>query len=416
MDNAVFPIEEPATWAKIRDQLATHNTWFPYFDTTLDEKIKAALSELDLTPLKYQPDNFDWLLTESGRLLERCLSYRREYMNREAEAVDSALTVAKYTSLNALQGEFSREKYAHLSDSLNLVLDHLNASLNEFAEGVEDPIAAGFKCQTDAEKAALLTDIESFANADANDRSVLLSEQQFYDALSARESEQGSALNHKERAERAFGLLVSDLMVAYEMCYASSFYLNSRLSIQDPVPLKSSIKLLDELVTWSRMVTRKLELALCDESNQVLSFKVDVPDAVFAIPGAEWSNLLTRVEVIPELQSCRIVSATLRYVRGDAPTGHGPFPPTARAILKAPPQILTGLAPYRPPSLYVGTVFQYRGTELPIFDRGCVLCNCSPFGDWEIKLSNFGTMGPLVKPKSVILYLEVAALVKRQIQ
>ena len=209
----------------------------------------------------------DWtaLLSSAGRLLDRCLAYRREYQDLQGavarQVLDYDLFEKQLGNLMAL------DEAAWQTELRRAEADAQRRAAEQFA--LSPGLGQGFEAL--ASGAAALADstvaAEEARRGHVRDRWAALVEHQA--KLKARHEEPGHVLNFAERARSVLGFLLEYFSEAAEKAVAVHNGLRDRdvmdEDLRDPVHEMAGDNPLDGLVSWVRHTSRNLEQRLLAE-------------------------------------------------------------------------------------------------------------------------------------------------------
>jgi hypothetical protein len=230
----------------------------------IQETIKAALQE----DPPYNPYLYEMLFSDVAKLLDRCLSYRRECADLEALAVRRALEFDLFEDLHKKQLQL--QTLLASTKALEKESEAFAAASNDFAPQAPEK---GFRTLYGRSVDALSEQRTVEMQKGDISKAVLLRSREHQLTLQSRHTTRGHALNYIERRARLIALLVQDIREAYQKARAAKAGLEAQLKITSepayPFPAlkedERDVDFLDAFVLWARSVAHNYEIATKDE-------------------------------------------------------------------------------------------------------------------------------------------------------
>lgn len=232
--------------------------WLEIFNEDLDKKIIGVMNKQPSRSdqLEYDRSDFDKHIVSVGKLLDNCLSYRREYMALQSSAFKQAseydLFEQQYETLRDL------EKASWLEGAREKEKSEHRLVASEFKKLGAD-LASGF-----AQAARALENISAAAKSDEAVRVALVDKRwkmlvDHQRMLMTRHTDKGHALNYPDRASRLWSLLEEDIAEAVRKAHVVRDGVRHTLGLTTTSFIKEE-KALDEFVRWCRHVLRRIEI------------------------------------------------------------------------------------------------------------------------------------------------------------
>lgn len=247
-----------ATWEEIKSALLPNYGFLSPFVPTVDkatiDRINELLNSGKLEQFRYEPLLVESLLADCSTLLDRCLAYRREAREFEAEAVRFAIEYEKTNELLDLEERLDKStSEQHL---LAAEAQLLGVAAEQFSEATD--LGPGFSMQTRSasDTASARSQIwESRIKILGERRAVL---RKWQEAYMARHKAPGTAHNYEERMSRLVQFLAEDLYEAHRKSDAL-FQGIRRIHGSEVLlpPLAEGV--LDELVSSVRRASRLMD-------------------------------------------------------------------------------------------------------------------------------------------------------------
>jgi hypothetical protein len=225
----VIPVK---TYLEVIKDLQPKHTWISSLADapSLDEKMSVALRKLiDETMFEYDPQQFEGLLDDVSRLLDKCLAYRREHDELVGNAIRQALEYELFNGQREVLEELDAASW--IRDISLIEAERHRRAVQRFDDDTKVPLAAGFSslAQAAADVSVAIADAEQVRQDRVHQRWALLADYQW--ALELRHSTPGHPLNFAERAERVEKYLLSDLVEAFAKATAAVAGTNAALGI-----------------------------------------------------------------------------------------------------------------------------------------------------------------------------------------
>ncbi len=256
--------------------------WLQPFDQTFDDRIADYLSDLlheHANP--YDPMPVEDLVSDVSAILNRCMLYRREIYDLEAQAVRQALDYELFTK------QWSILKDLDLADQIEKgrAIDQTTqkAASKEFSHAEDPGLAAGFSKLTEG---GAMVAAEAVAG-EQNRKNLVTQKYQllrdYQGALESRHISPGNALNFGERLERLLRFVRQDIRIAYLKVEAAEVGLVDVFGIARPAPKPDAPQLIDLLVNWARAASEDLAASTSRETvfERVFSLRVKVTEAEY---------------------------------------------------------------------------------------------------------------------------------------
>lgn len=263
----------PSTWSEVKNAIAMElpqtlpndpvTDWLKTFDKTFDQlSALAVCSAVDvnplgqpLTPLRYEPQLYEYLLRSAGGLLDRVSAYRREMGELEIAGVKAALDYLSFQKLFPILQDL--DENSSQGDRAQIMSAAQSSAAKAF-QAAQGPTNIGLTAQA----AGAASDSEMLANKEAErlhylrNRSALVKEAQI--ALFKRHTAAGSAHNYAQRYLRLQNLVVEDLQEAFSKAFSASLGLGKVLglsvfphsNLQTGIPAFTTADLMVRLPAW----------------------------------------------------------------------------------------------------------------------------------------------------------------------
>ena len=266
-------------------------------------------------PLSYDPIKYESLLADVRDLLDRCLTYRREYEELSATAIRQGL---EYQLFKAQQPAVQAlETAAWLADQRTSDAQAQATVAEKFGTSSGGTLEAGFQ-------SAALAAQSSAKLAAANERerqdlvagkwAVLVA---YQDSLEGRHTTTGHPLNYAERAARVRKFMMEDFRESVEKSLSIGTGVSWVHGVAPPPAWTTSVTPLDDLVSWVRGIIRELDRRSHSETKVIFNWFVPTnrigpwPNLYpLGAPGASHPVAQARVE---GWTSIRVRSVWLRF-------------------------------------------------------------------------------------------------------
>ena len=376
----------------------------PEAEPSIDHALQRVANEKLHREPRFDPYEIEALLRDVSKSLDKCLTYRREAQDIDAQAITHALDYQLFeeqrnvlTDLEVEAPMLERYRAEHAA--------HQSAA-KEFSNAKQtNDLAAGFFELSENSATA----VQALQGWQVSRRTLIeekwrLLAQNRADVLALHEME-GSSLHYKGRYKRILKYLVEDFGLAYEKAISASLGLKAVHGIDSPalptpatLPPGSSI--LDEMVYWAREILTQLDLRKFAETefeviislNQVNAFNNLPPTSTplgeaLKKDGEIAVDLTTYFEDFPvERLRCMAVGLSLNPKHGWTPASWGPlirstavvFPPAIENLFSA-----AGGEIRRAPILF-SNVHMSQPTMQPTLQTSRSIQNVDPRGEWRI--------------------------------
>ncbi|WP_143348625.1 hypothetical protein [Ensifer adhaerens] len=309
------------------------------FEHTIGFHISSKISEISNEIPRHDYVQVEFLLRDCSRVLERCLAYRREYLDLDARAVARAAELKLFRlqrpileaieSQGETQGVFEAENNGYISAETAFRSD-VSALGKGFAEAYSG-MKGTLQARRGLEESRLQLISQKWQNLAAHE-----------DSIEAKSATTGHSLNYGDRARRVREFLIDDVTEAFLKSKAVNAGLKYLFGTEDSLPAPHSPDgsvnedYLDELVDWCRRSVRNLETFTdrdidvryivpvigrrLSESN-AKQFVTTVTDAAYKSAFA--SNSTTNLEIDltnffpPQIKKLRLRSVGISVVRAD---------------------------------------------------------------------------------------------------
>lgn len=235
------------------------------FEYIRDAVVKVQGQEPPYNPYLYEP-----LFSDAGKLLDRCLAYRKEAFDLESQAVRRALEYQLFKEVKTDEEALN----AQLTDTSALKVGAAGqrAAASEFRKGTSadfHPFGTAADAGASASEAAAENQVLRLQTL--NSRLEKLANHQ--DLLESRHTTPGHSLNFMQRRERVLALLQQDVGEVFLKLRAARAGVALQLGLGDnpdyPFPKvqndESDVSFLDQLVLWLRDMLRRYELDTADD-------------------------------------------------------------------------------------------------------------------------------------------------------
>lgn len=258
-----FP--EMDTWRGAKAMLVQSREfdWLAGFE---EKELSDAVVYSALSGLVSQEPPFDIYQLEhniqtASATLDRCLTYRRELQELEAQAVQTAL------EYKLIEDQFASQLQLELAETVERqqAIQQEGQARASTRFKANDGLAAGFKVLAEAGARGATEAVEGERQRKNAVRSKWDAFQGYRDALIDRHRTPGHALNYQERAQRVRQYLIQDIVVAYGKCKAAGVGAKQILGIESAFPEVGPLGTLDRLVLYLRDLISSYELATQDE-------------------------------------------------------------------------------------------------------------------------------------------------------
>ncbi|MGX9431164.1 hypothetical protein [Bradyrhizobium sp. LeoA1S1] len=234
--------------------------WLPVLSdgaVTLDVLIDTVAEKARISANPYDPYRVEQLLGDVSRLLDRIFSYRKEGYDLDIAATTWALDYQLFK--DQLDGQIALEQLAYIGDQKKIERDAQEKARDAFGSS-GDPLGPGFK--EAAEGSRQSSEVALMGEEDRRDKVQAkwnrLSQHQ--DDLQARHAMPGGSLNFGDRLNRLQKLLSEDVFECHQKAIAANLGLKAVYDIDEPLPAPGVLSFLDDLLSWTRKVLRRLEI------------------------------------------------------------------------------------------------------------------------------------------------------------
>lgn len=260
---------------RVRAVLASYS-WlgFALTDKSTDDLFVDELRDYNSQqrPLSYDPVKYESLLADVSDLLDRCLTYRREYEELSATAIRQGL---EYQLFKAQQPAVQAlEMAAWLADQRSSDAQAQAKVAEKFSATSGGALEMGFQsaalaAQSSAELAA--ANERERQNLVAGKWAVLVA---YQDSLEDRHTTKGHPLNYAERAARVRKFMMEDFREAVEKSFSIGAGVSWVHGVAPPPAWTTSAIPLDDLVSWVRGIIRELDRRSHSETKVIFSWSV----------------------------------------------------------------------------------------------------------------------------------------------
>lgn len=385
--------------------------WMSGLDKLAYEHIRDVVQECDKKIPPYDGLLYEALLSDASKSLDRCVAYRNQCSDLEAQAVRRALEYSLFQDTYEQQMALQDLQ----TETAALVNQKKAYDLSAAAFG-NTTIDNGFKALHKGSAESIADQVEVEGKKRIQLKSLLEKVKSHQELLEKRHSTPGHALNYQERRDRVLELLKQELEIGYQKARAAEAGIRVQLkleSVSSPFPKivgsDADSGFLDALVRWTRSIISIYEqFSLKDVAFErviplVAPYKIakNSTGSLSLITAATLDAALQdKGQVSFSLKDALPSDATLQHVRlrslGIAiagPKGQ------AEAVLEAyswsclvflPPQ----LDPFSPPGLtstlqrnpvLIGRAFLDQSANPPEYVVGPEIWNADPRpGNWTI--------------------------------
>jgi hypothetical protein len=239
-------------------------------DRRIFEHIRDAIKEVEPSFPPYNPYLYEPLLTDVGKLLDRCLAYRREGYELEAQAVRTALEYDLFEKVAGTEADLIK------TVTSTTAVDAQKAAQEAAADAFDggDSLSKGFKVLTGKGAASLKATADSEASRREGLEKKLEYIRKHQKLLKDRHTTIGHALNYEERRARVIDLLIPDVKEAYQKARAAKAGLEAQLGIFSKQSWsfptitddnEKDVSFLDRLVVWTRGAMKAYEVDCLDD-------------------------------------------------------------------------------------------------------------------------------------------------------
>lgn len=374
--------------------------WLPPLEVSLDTQLRAWLEEREHEQPEYNGYQFEKFFAEAGMHLDACLRFAKEAANLEAEAVQQAMAYRLFQRNSETIKEI--ESSGWNKGLLESVLTSSTASAKAFKE-LDHSLAIGLSTlsegsvQTAEKKLELSSQIRSLIGQKWG------AIDDYEDALQQRHSTAGHALNYQERLKHVLVRLFDEFGMAYFKSKSVFLFFTKILGLdQDElrIPDSSSTNLLEEMISWHRMIAK----TLAKNSQEEIEFDHTVHLTQFfggesLITAADFANTANtdrsfeinlREHFFKQISNLRVraIGCSCDTVwQLDEPkhrymwTRAAIFAPQPRDLTSASKDAVTNI----PPVILDRVTLTDPNSQPPMIATGRTL-NVDPRGDWTIKV------------------------------
>lgn len=298
----------------------------------------------------------------------------------------------------------------------------------------QDGVETTFKKDTNQTTAAMSKGFAALANVYSKSASDLVTGEQarkknvtakwaaaqdYQNALQARHSTPGHALNYAERYQRISQMLQQDIGIAYQKLRCLSLACNSLFNLNYPLDPPKEVGYLDYVVTYMRELINKVEIATVKEVNFNHTVYLRQPKSVSSgnAPGTPhvtnplWNDILggSRLfeinlsnEFPAAITRLRVLSVGLSMSLGTPGAGDTTTTLKSASAIVFPPEAKDFFSPgatrKRPPILIEGVGLTGPGT--PSMVGSSSVRHIDPRGEWRVQLSSNFYQPDATKPGS----------------
>jgi hypothetical protein len=380
--------------------------WLAAFDKTADEQIAATLTQTksQIVGYPFNPFLVEMLLGDISALLDRAAAYKKEAAELEINAVTAA--VEHYYSGLSLDEEEALAILVASNEPDALEKKGADDAYGSFSKGTT-PLESGLSAFAQQKALALATQSNNALKRQEHIKQRFEAARTRRAKLLERLLAPGSAMNYRERYQRALSLLEEDVADAYTRIICAQAGLAQRLRIQQPVPSPSSPKPLESLISWARQAMRDVEhlAERQSEINIVVPLRQPRLTDTSLVTESDWQArmadngtgafdmTLSANDYLKGLDNPRITQVGVTYVPLGSPD---PVAQRSRRIavkLFLPNQDLPqavsvgGMTPsYRLPPIIFADVPCFGQGE-PQWAVGINVRNASPAGQWKLMIA-----------------------------
>jgi hypothetical protein len=404
---------ESSKWIQTKHTLADEFSFLKDFDKDIhvDSIVYQVINKVKSKEPIYDPYQIESLLSSSSNLLDRCLTYRREMYDLEAQAVRRALEYKLF------KDQYNAQLNIELASSAEAQREEerkgQEAAKDKFAlSQPSDGLGNGFQAIAAGSAASSARAIIGEKERKENVRKKWVASKEYQEALESRHTTPGHSLNYSERYNRLRSFLEQDISAAYQKLRCCSLASNKVLGTQLPtLSDPTEFGYLDYLVTYLRdlieqaTITTEPEVEIEHVVHLRLkkATKGDGSTSEAAPVGAEWDTIFDPVtgkgllsfnlksEFPTVFKRVRMKGVGLS-VLWDAPEA----PATRLRSLSAvvfPPRVdnLFSAGSFRDrPPVVLDRVYLYDPAQSRAFNTTAV-SNVDPRGDWKIQISSNAT-------------------------
>ena len=427
-----------SVWIKAKRNLLADFPWLKAFekDIIVDEIVFETTKALWEEPPKYDAYQIESLASSISALLDRCLTYRRDMYALEELAAKRSLEYMLFTKQKDAQKAIELADY--IQQQRKDEADGQNKAADKFADQKQAPLASGFEAVSRTIAASSTAAAAAEEDRKDNVNKKWIAAEEYQEALQARHSTPGHALNYGERLDRLTNFLKQDVGFAFQKLRCLSKACNLLFDLKMELEKPTEFGYLDYLVTFTRDLINQVEVATVEEIEfdhivYLRQPRVNKPDgsttAPYFTPQAWTDNFKTNklfvfnlnTEFPTAIKKLRIRAIGLSFST-TAPENVARklwsmsavvFPPDAVDVFDA------GSTKARPPVIFEGS-----GMTEPNFNRmvqSPAVANIDPRGkDWHLQLStNVQYPDAEIHPRDenivrdVKIHLRLAALVDK---
>lgn len=228
-----------------------------------DAVVYKALKDLALIEPPYDIYQLEHNIQTASATLDRCLVYRRDLQDLEAQAVQAAL------EYKLIEDQFASQLSLELAETIErqqaLQQAGQTQAVTRFRSGGGDNLAQGFGALSEAGARVAAEAVDGEKKRKLAVKAKWEAFQSYQKAMMDRHRTAGHALNYRQRAERVRGMLVQDAVGAYRKCQAISKGARQVLGVDLPFPDVNPNGTLDALVLYVRELITAYELATQEE-------------------------------------------------------------------------------------------------------------------------------------------------------
>jgi hypothetical protein len=379
------------------------------FQDGVDGIVFDTVSKITAEP-PFDAYQFEGILSAIGGLLDRCLVYRREMLDLEEKATRRALEYRLFSE--QMEPQKSIELAASIEAQRNIERSGQARAAREFGKaGKNEFVANGLRetASSSSESFNVAFAAEKERKAAVTAKWVAL--EKYQQALEARHSTSGNALNYEQRFNRIRAFFVEDLKLAYQKIRCLEKGADKFFDIKSPLKppfagvTSDGIGYLDYLVLYVRDLINQVEI----EKEHEIEFEhtvylhqgrwladgtvfIRIPDQATWISYLEPNGTglipfdLSQNEFPSSLSRLRISALGLSWASPDPDKTSEKLKGFSAVVF--PPQALnlfSGSMQNRKPIILENFGLTDRSTKLTAYDS---INNVSPSGAWRIQMSS----------------------------
>ena len=284
---------------------------------SVDEMLKAQLrNSSPSSPLNYDPLRYDDMLSDVSSLLDRCLTYRREYEELKASAIRQGLEYQLFKTQTPSVKAIEMSAWQLDLRSADAQGQEATAAKFGLASG-SDKLADGFQ-----QAALAARDSANKAFAAETKRQALVQEKwdvlvDYQASLEARHTEPGNPLAYNDRANKVRRFLLEDFSEAVDKSLAIGVGVRIALGVEPGFGWLVSATPLDDLIKWTRGIIRELDRRSHTEMQVVFRWWTPTRSLlqapVFRLGAPECEGVSFEQAAFEQWSSIRIKSISVRF-------------------------------------------------------------------------------------------------------